>query len=151
MPSPKLVTNILQGHGIRRLHAVSKRGVLPAANLLVAVGRAVAGRVIVPWDAWVYTLRPMAGGAVLVGILLLVVILRGPPGKPLFSTTIKVIVFLVLILFAAYLLFVGMYAPMAVPYLLEQALGCVIIIGIFVAIGTAVRKRRDKREAKKLA
>ena len=88
----------------------------------------------------------MGVASIFVGILFLVVILRGSPGKPMFSTTLKVIVLLLFLVFAVYVLFIGMYVPTAVPSLLGRAIACVLIIGIFSAIGIAIRKRRDRRK-----
>ena len=68
------------------------------------------------------------------------------PGKPLFSTGLKVIVSLLFLLFVVYFSLIARRAPMAAPYLLGQALGCLLIVGIFVAVGVAVRKTREKRK-----
>jgi len=88
----------------------------------------------------------MGIASILLGILVLVVILRGSPGKPMFSDTLKIIVLIVFLLFAAYALYMGMYVPTVVPRLLGQAIACVVIIGIFAAIGVAIRKKRDRRK-----
>ncbi len=86
------------------------------------------------------------GAALVLGILFLVIIVRESPGKPLFSTTLKVIALVLFILFGAYVVFTSMYTPMDVPYLVGQALGCVLLMGIFVGIAVAIKKRRDRRK-----
>ena len=86
------------------------------------------------------------GAAIVLGILFLGVILREPPGKPLFSVTLKVIALVLFVLFGAYVVFTSMYTPMDVPYIVGQALGCVLLIGVFVGIAVAIKKRRDRRQ-----
>ncbi len=86
------------------------------------------------------------GATIVLGILFLVVILRESPGKPLFSITLTIIALVLFILFGAYVVFTSMYTPMDVPYLVGQGLGCVLLMGIFVGIAVAIKKRRDRRQ-----
>jgi hypothetical protein len=88
----------------------------------------------------------MSALALLLGIILLVVIVTRPADKPLFSTTLKVIVGVLFLLFAAYVVFIAIHVPDAASYIVGQAFGGLLLVAICVAIGTAIRKRRDKKK-----
>jgi hypothetical protein len=87
----------------------------------------------------------MAGAALILGIVLLIAILNSTPGRPLFSKTLKVIVGVLFLIFGAYVVFIAMHVPMAASYLLGQTIGCILIVGFFVAVGMSIRKRRQKK------
>jgi apolipoprotein N-acyltransferase len=92
----------------------------------------------------------MASLSMLVGIVLMVLILNRPAGKPLMSTWGKAGVGFAFALFAAWVVWLGMKAPNYAAELIGQAVGCVLIVGIFVAIGTTIRSRREKKRLKNL-
>jgi hypothetical protein len=93
----------------------------------------------------------MAPISLIIGILLMILILSRPAGKPLMSTWAKVAVGLACALFVAWVIWLGMRAPQSAEELVGQAFACVLIIGIFVVIGTTIRDRREKKRLKNLA
>jgi hypothetical protein len=88
----------------------------------------------------------MSGLVLILGIILLIVIIRRPAGEPLFSTTLKIVVGLLFLIFAAYVVFIAIHVPAAAAYLIGQAFGALILVAIFVAAGTAIRNHRDKKK-----
>jgi hypothetical protein len=90
----------------------------------------------------------MAPLSLIVGIILMVLIMNRPAGKPLMSTWGKVGVGIAFALFAVWIVWLGMRAPQYSAELLGQAFGCLLIIGVFVVIGTTVRDRREKKRLK---
>ena len=87
----------------------------------------------------------MSAAALLLGIILAIIIASRPAEKLLFSATLKIVIALLCSIFAAYIFFIAMNAPVVGSYLLGQVLGCVIIILICIAIGNTIRKRKGKK------
>jgi hypothetical protein len=87
----------------------------------------------------------MAGITLLLGILLLIRIISTPLDKPLFGRFLKISTAILGALYVAYVVWLGMRVPGAAAYLIGQTFGSVVILLIFVAIGTAVRKRKSRK------
>jgi hypothetical protein len=83
----------------------------------------------------------MAGGVLVLGILLMILVAGKPRGTGVFSTPAKIILGIVLAPVVGYLVLVGVKAPENLPYLLGKCLAYVLVIGIFVFIGEKLRKK----------
>jgi hypothetical protein len=84
----------------------------------------------------------MAGATLILGILLLILIARTPKTKPLFSGATKVVMILLGILWMLIIAFFARFAAWQLPYMLGQAIGTLLILAIFAAIGLAIRRKR---------
>jgi hypothetical protein len=95
-----------------------------------------------------YTSAHMAGLTLAVGIVLLITASRTAPGKNGISGTASIILIVFTILFAAFAVWVGMKVPAQAPEMIGQAAGHLIVLIFFVAIGTGIRKLRERSAGK---
>lgn len=91
----------------------------------------------------------MSTVALSLGILLLVRFVSAPLDKPVFGAFSKIAAGVLGALYAAYIVFLGIKAPLATESFVGQTFGVILVLLIFVAIGSAVRKRKTRNIAAK--
>jgi threonine/homoserine efflux transporter RhtA len=90
----------------------------------------------------------MAGATLLLGILLLIKIILTPQDKPIFGRFVTIATAILFALFSAYAVWLGTKVPGAAENLIGQAVGLILILLVFVAIGIAVRKWKYRKAGK---
>jgi hypothetical protein len=91
----------------------------------------------------------MASASLILGIVLMILVLRIPPGKPLMGTGLKIVVGFLLAFFLVFIIWLGLHSPDNAEEVVGKSFGNLFIIGIFVGIGEAIRKKRVKKESEK--
>jgi|SRR5215469_1510510 len=87
----------------------------------------------------------MGGLVYILGILLLVLIAKKEPQVPVFSGFTKTLLIAIAILLALFIAFMAVKAPLVTPYMIGHFVGTILILMIFVGIGSLIHRQKVKK------